>query len=162
MSFGELRNRLWPIVEPIVEDEGLALVELEFVRQSGSWILRIYMDGPEGIRVEDCERVSRRLSPVLDVEDVIPHSYTLEVSSPGIPRPLRKAQDFERFSGEIARIEMASPCNGRKRFTGELAGVSEGEEGEVALKLDGGETVRLPVTDIRRARLAEEVQGAHR
>ena len=157
MLVGELRNRLWPIVETIVEDEGLELVELEFVRQSGSWILRIYMDRPEGIRLKDCERVSRRLSPVLDVEDVIPYSYTLEVSSPGTPRPLRKARDFERFSGEMVRIEMTSPCNGRKRFTGELASVSGGDEGEVALKLEGGETVHLPVTDIRRARLAEEV-----
>ncbi|MDP6484707.1 MAG: ribosome maturation factor RimP, partial [Nitrospinota bacterium] len=67
MLAGELRGRLWPVVEPIVEDEGLELVEVEFVHQNGSWVLRIYMDAPGGVRIEDCERVSRRLSPVLDV-----------------------------------------------------------------------------------------------
>ena len=157
MLAGELRGRLWPVVEPIVEDEGLELVEVEFVHQNGSWVLRIYMDAPGGVRIEDCERVSRRLSPVLDVENLIPHHYTLEVSSPGVPRPIRKARDFERLSGERARIEMALPMNGRKRFTGELAGVSGGPEPVVALALDDGEMVHLPLTRIKRARQDIEI-----
>ena len=154
LQVGELRNRLWPFVEPIVKDEKLDLVEVEFVRQSGSWILRIFMDKPGGVRLEDCERVSRRLSPLLDVEDVIPHNYTLEVSSPGIPRPLRRAEDFERFSGSRAKIEMSFPSNGRKRFTGLLAGISKEEH--LILKLDEGETVHLSIADIKRARLTSE------
>lgn len=154
MQVGELRNRLWPVVEPIIKDEKLDLVEVEFVRQGGSWILRIFMDRSGGVRLEDCERVSRRLSPVLDVEDVIPSPYTLEVSSPGIPRPLRMAGDFERFSGERARIEMSFPSNGRKRFTGLLAGVLKEEK--LILKLDEGETVHLSIADIKRARLMSD------
>ena len=157
MLAGELRGRLWPVVEPIVEDEGLELVEVEFVHQNGSWVLRIYMDAPGGVRIEDCERVSRRLSPVLDVENLIPHHYTLEVSSPGVPRPIRKARDFERLSGERARIDMALPMNGRKRFTGELAGVSGGPEPVVALALDDGEMVHLPLTRIKRAHQEIEI-----
>ncbi|MDP6085798.1 MAG: ribosome maturation factor RimP [Nitrospinota bacterium] len=157
MLAGELRGRLWPVVEPIVEDEGLELVEVEFVHQNGSWVLRIYMDAPGGVRIEDCERVSRRLSPVLDVENLIPHHYTLEVSSPGVPRPIRKARDFERLSGERARIDMALPMNGRKRFTGELAGVSGGSEPAVALALDDGEMVHLPLTRIKRAHQEIEI-----
>lgn len=154
----ELRDRLWPIVEPVVEEEGLELVEVEFVRQGGSWVLRIYMDKPGGVGLGDCERVSRRLSPVLDVEDLIPHRYVLEVSSPGIPRPLRLARDFDRFSGRRARIELAVPTGGRSRFAGELAGVSGGEDPEVALKLGEGQVVRLRLADVKRARLEEQIQ----
>ncbi|MFQ5691971.1 MAG: ribosome maturation factor RimP [Nitrospinota bacterium] len=156
MHTGELRSRLWPVVAPIVEEEGLELVELEFIQQGGRWVLRVYMDRPGGVVLDDCERVSRRLSPVLDVEDLIPHRYTLEVSSPGIPRPLRRVDDFQRFSGRPARIEMALPVGGRKRYSGELAGVSGGEAPEVALKLGEGEVVRLPLANIKRARLKEE------
>jgi ribosome maturation factor RimP len=116
------------------------------------------MDRAGGVKLEDCERVSRRLSPALDVEDLIPHRYTLEVSSPGIPRPIRKVSDFERFSGQQARIEMAVPSTGRKRFLGELAGVSSGAEPEVMLKLENGEIAHLPIDHIKRARLMMDLQ----
>jgi len=156
----ELRTRLWPIVEPIAEEEGLELVEVEFVQQSGNWVLRIYLDKPGGVQLDDCERVSRRLSPVLDVEDLIPHRYVLEVSSPGIPRPLRRACDFERFSGHRARIELVLPLDGRRRFSGELAGVSGEPESQVTLKLEGGEVVHLSLAQIKRARLEGEMEGS--
>ncbi|MFQ5911637.1 MAG: ribosome maturation factor RimP [Nitrospinota bacterium] len=162
MLAGEVRSRLWPIVDPVVEDEGLELVELEFVQQGGRWVLRIYMDKPGGVQLEDCERVSRRVSPVLDVEDPIPHRYVLEVSSPGIPRPIRRAHDFERFCGQRARIELTLPVRGRKRYSGKLAGVSGGAAPEVALKLEGGEVVRLSLAQIKRARLEEEMEGTNR
>ncbi|MEE8109632.1 MAG: ribosome maturation factor RimP [bacterium] len=154
---GELRSRLWPVVEPVVEEEGLELVELEFIQQRGMWVLRIYMDKTGGVQLDDCQRVSRRLSPVLDVEDIIPQRYTLEVSSPGIPRPLRRARDFERFSGQRARIELALPITGRKRYSGELAGVLSGTQPEVALRLEDGELVHLPLGQIKRARLEGEI-----
>jgi len=155
---GELRICLWPVIEPIVEEEGLELLEIELIQQRGDWVLRIYMDREGGVNLDDCERVSRRVSPVLDVEDLIPHRYTLEVSSPGIPRPLRKASDFERFSGQPARIEMAVSSTLRKRYSGELAGVSSGFKPEVMLKLENGEIAHLPIEHIKRARLMMDLQ----
>ena len=108
-------------LRPIVEEEGLELVEVEFIHHSGSWVLRIYMDKPGGVRVEDCARVSRRLSPVLDVEDLIPHHYTLEVSSPGVPRPIRTARrpdaGFRSFHKEGTRIRMPAPRRRQPRET---------------------------------------------
>jgi ribosome maturation factor RimP len=109
----------------------------------------VYIDGPNGVSVDDCATVSRQLSAVLDVEDPLPGQYVLEVSSPGLDRPLVRPEDFRRFAGQEAKLRMAQPVNGRRNFTGRIAGVTGGNvaletsEGRVELALDQIETARL-------------------
>lgn len=112
------------------------------------------------IVVDDCAEVSRALSAILDVEDPIQGAYTLEVSSPGIDRPLLRADDFERFRGFAARVELGRPLDGRRRFTGRIIGV---QDGQVRLHLDTEEDVGLPIIDIQRAKLVltDDLIAAH-
>ena len=117
-----------------------------------SGVLRIYIDRPEGVTLDDCQKVSQQLSAVLDVEDPIPGAYTLEVSSPGLDRPLRKPADFRQRLGQRVRIELLLPLNGRRRFTGTLRGV---ETDEVLIEVDAT-LVRLPFAQIGKARLVPE------
>jgi ribosome maturation factor RimP len=112
--------------------------------------VRLYIDAAEGISLDDCERVSRAVSELLDVEDPVPGQYTLEVSSPGIERPLRSAAQFARYLGEMVAVEMVQPVEGRRRFKGALA--AAGEE-TIEVEVDGRRHV-LPIDGIRRAQLA--------
>ena len=148
-----MRERLISLLEAPIEALGYELVELEFPPH----LLRIYIDREGGVTVDDCEKVSRQVSGVLDVEDPIPGHYTLEVSSPGLDRPLRKPADFARFAGEQARIELSLPLEGRRRFAGTLKGC-EGEE--VLIEVDGT-LHRLPLEGIAKARLVPEFESKH-
>ena len=143
-----MRETLLRIIEPAVNGLGYGLVELEFQGK----LLRLYIDQPQGVTLDDCEKVSRQISAVLDVADPISGAYTLEVSSPGLDRPLRKPEDFSAQSGKRARIELTLPLNGRRRFTGTLRGV---ENAEVLIEVDGV-VLRLPFAQIGKARLAPE------
>ncbi|MBU6469980.1 MAG: ribosome maturation factor RimP [Gammaproteobacteria bacterium] len=143
-----MRETLLRIIEPAVNGLGYELVDLEFQGK----LLRLYIDQPQGVTLDDCEQVSRQISAVLDVADPIPGAYTLEVSSPGLDRPLRKPADFSAQAGKRARIELTLPLNGRRRFAGTLRGV---EHDEVLIEVDGA-MFRLPCTQIAKARLAPE------
>lgn len=156
-----MRGRLIAMLEPSVAELGYELVELE---HSGG-LLRIYIDHSPateaGITVDDCERVSKHVSALLDAEDPIPGHYTLEVSSPGLDRPLRTAAHFRAVVGQRARLVLDAPLPGatepgkppRKAFTGTVLGVEQGASGdEVALEVDG-KTWRLPLRALARARL---------
>lgn len=145
-----MRERLISLLEGPIEALGYELVEVEFPPH----LLRIYIDREGGVTVDDCEVVSRQVSAVLDVEDPIPGHYTLEVSSPGLDRPLRKAADYARFAGERAKVELLLPIEGRKRFTGTLKGC---EAGEVSIEVDGV-LHRLPLDGISKARLVSEFE----
>ena len=152
-----LEARIAAIVEPVALDLGFRLVRIRVNGQNGC-TLQIMAERPDGaFTVEDCELLSRSVSPVLDVEDPIDRAYHLEVSSPGIDRPLVRRSDFERWAGHLAKIEMAILQKGRKRFRGTLMGATA--SGEAALvKLDDvpvGEpdTVELPLNAIGEARL---------
>jgi ribosome maturation factor RimP len=147
-----LRDRLIELLEPVVSELGYELWELEYVTRAGGTLLRLYIDLPEGISLDDCERVSRAVSEKLDVEDPIPTEYTLEVSSPGLDRVLRTQQHFERFAGERVKLDMTEPVNGRKRFAGRLTEVGVGE---ITLDVDGT-AVKLPIAGIHKARLAPD------
>jgi ribosome maturation factor RimP len=147
-----MRETLLRLLEAPVEALGYAVVELEFHPQGRGGLLRIFIDREGGVTVDDCEKVSRQVSAVLDVEDPIPGAYTLEVSSPGLDRPLRKEADFTRFAGEKAKLELLLPRDGRKRYTGTLKGC---EAGEVLMEVDGV-VHRLPLGDIAKARLVPE------
>lgn len=144
------RERLISLIEPLAAQLGYELVELEFVPGRGRGSLRIFIDRPEGIGISDCERVSREVSALLDVEDPIPNAYSLEVSSPGDDRVLCKPAHFERFKGSRVLVELVAPRAGRRRYTGMLQEVAATG---VTLNVDGAR-VDLPFGEIAKARLA--------
>jgi ribosome maturation factor RimP len=144
-----LAERLNALLEPVVNALGYELVLLEFSPHKGSASLRLYIDAAAGITLHDCEKVSREVAAELDVENPIQQSYRLEVSSPGLDRPLVKPEHFVRFRGEQVKIQTLVPVGGRRRFQGVLSGASGRE---VSLVTDAGE-VTLPLADIERARL---------
>ena len=120
------RNRIRQLVAMAVESLGYEFVDLEFKGAGNSSILRIYIDKPDGIAHSDCGLVSEQVGTVLDVEDVIPHKYTLEVSSPGLDRKLVKESDFSRFEGKLAKIQTRIPLQHQKVFKGRLKGLRDG------------------------------------
>jgi len=143
------KERLLELLEPTVAAMGFELADLD-AHLGRRGLLRLYIDRPGGVTLDDCQRVSEQVSAWLDVEDPLPGSYVLEVSSPGFDRRLRTAAHFERFGGEQARIELKDVRDGRRKLLGRLAGV---EGGVVMIEVDG-EVVRLPMSDIAVARLA--------
>jgi ribosome maturation factor RimP len=145
-------RHLQDIIEPVVESIGYELVGIEYIRQPKNNLLRLYIDSEQGITLDDCERVSGQVSAVLDVEDPIKGHYTLEVSSPGLDRPLFKPEHFQRFAGHKARVRLGVSVDGRRKFSGVLQGM---DDGNVVMLVDGNE-VRLPVNDIEQARLVPE------
>lgn len=147
-------RELEALLSPVVEAMGFEFVGLEYLPQGKHSLLRIYIDTPDGITVDDCGDVSHQVSGVLDVEDPIKGQYVLEVSSPGIDRPLFKFTDFERFNGHAVQIRLQMPLDGRRNFRGVLQGV-EANERQVVLAVDG-ETVNLPWDRIEKARLVAE------
>ena len=148
-----LRERLIALIEPLLVRMGYELVELEHVAGRASSVVRIFIDRPEaphGVGIDDCERVSHEVSALLDVEDPIPMAYTLEVSSPGADRVLRKRTHFDRFVGSRVFVELKEPRDGRKRYTGMLRVVQD--EG-IELEVDR-QKVSVPFGEIGKARLA--------
>jgi ribosome maturation factor RimP len=149
----QLLEKVRDVVVPACEAVHYEVVDLEWKREQGSWILRIFIDNPlgGGISHDDCERVSRQVSAALDVHDVISHAYALEVSSPGLDRPLRTADHFRRFVGQKAKVRLRLGVEGRRNFSGAIVSVSE-EGKAVTLSVDGKEWV-LPLDDLDRANL---------
>ncbi len=145
-----LRERLIALIEPLIGRLGYELVDLEHSAGRGSAVVRLYIDRAAGVGIEDCERVSREVSALLDVEDPIPTAYTLEVSSPGFERTLRTREHFERFVGSRVFVELSAPRAGRRRYTGTLLGVDA--EG-FSLEVDG-QRVAVSFADLGKARLA--------
>jgi ribosome maturation factor RimP len=133
----------------VLEGMGRELVEVQFRREGHGWVLRLFIDGPDGVTIDDCAAVSRAISTWLDVEDLIEHAYHLEVSSPGLERPLKKASDYERFSGRKARIKLREPLNDQKVYRGTIEDVDEQgvtllvEERPVSLAFDNIAKARL-------------------
>lgn len=144
-----MREQLLSLLEPPVGALGYELVDVEFASAGSGGLLRLYIDAPAGITVDDCERVSHRVSEILDVEDPIPGAYTLEVSSPGLDRILRTREHFERFRGSRIRVQLSLPIEGRRRYTGTLTSVTEDA---IEMEVDG-EPVQLERTRIHKARV---------
>ena len=149
MSKGVEWERVRRLIGEIIEGQGYELVDVEF-KGGGNSILRIFIDQPAGISHRDCELVSLQVGTVLDVEDLIPFSYTLEVSSPGLDRKLVKESDYTRFGGKLARIQTRIPLHQQKVFRGRLQGV---HEGKVRLELPKGDLLEIPLDVIQEARL---------
>ena len=144
--------KLTNLLQPLVEDLGYEFVGLEHSSNPKNPVLVVYIDQPGGIAVEDCERVSREVAALLDVEDPIPGHYNLEVSSPGLDRPLFTLEQFERFRGEVAQISLFAPLEGRRKFKGPILGT---RNGKVQLDQDGAE-VELDAGNIAKARLVPD------
>ncbi|MGE5809324.1 MAG: ribosome maturation factor RimP [Nitrospirota bacterium] len=139
------------ILDPILASRGLSLWDMELQKHGPSWLLRIYIDREgTGVTLDDCEAVSRDLGAALDVEDVIPHAYTLEVSSPGLDRRLSKPDHFARFTGSAVKVKTYQLINGQKVFEGRLLGLS-GDRVKVEIK--PGQIVEIPMGDIAKASL---------
>lgn len=149
--------------ERVAASYGLELFDVQFRRESPGWVLRVILDtadvgidpggGIDGVRISDCQRVSEDLSAILDVEDLIDHAFTLEVTSPGLDRPLRHEADYRRFTGRLAKIVVREPVDGQTHFEGRLQGV---DEATVLVEAGKGKIKRIPLGLISRGRLAVE------
>jgi ribosome maturation factor RimP len=144
-------RQVWSLAEPVCESEGLELIQVEYQRESAGRILRLYVDKPGGIRLDDCIGVSRQMNDILDVHLADVGPYNLEVTSPGPERPLARRQDFDKFKGARIKIKTYQPLNGRKNFKGVLLGIS-GDE--VSLQIDE-QIVTIAYADISKAHLIE-------
>jgi len=150
MSIGVEWERVRRLIEKTIESQGYELVEAQLKGGGKNSILRIFIDKPSGISHHDCELVSEQVGTVLDVEDLIPSSYTLEVSSPGLDRKLVKESDYTRFGGKLARIQTRIPLRQQKLFRGRLQGFSEGK---IRLELPNGDLLEIPLDVVQEARL---------
>ena len=122
----KITERVEALVRPHVEAEGCSLWDVEYVREAGTWFLRLLIDKEGGVSIDDCERISRRLDPLLDEEDPIPDSYVFEVGSAGADRELKRPGDFERFMGSDVDVKLYRPVDGSKLYVGKLTGYEEG------------------------------------
>lgn len=141
-----------PVAEELAARLGLEVVDVEYRREGGGWVLRVFIDKPGGVTLDDCQALSEELSDRLDDLDPIPTSYSLEVSSPGIERPLKRPADFERFAGRRVHVRTFAPLEGRRNFQGRLVGLVEGD---VVLETDAGQ-VAIPHDLVAKAHLVAE------
>ncbi|MGE4273606.1 MAG: ribosome maturation factor RimP [Desulfitobacterium sp.] len=140
------------IITPVITEQGLELVDIEYVKEGAHWYLRIYIDKENGVDIDDCTNVSHLVSEVLDKNDPITQAYMLEVSSPGLERPLKKDEDFERFKGKLVRVLTKEPFQGYQEFTGYLVGLIEDD---IVLEYKK-EKVVIPRTIVEKANLTFE------
>jgi ribosome maturation factor RimP len=149
----EIIEQLQDILLPVLQDYGLELVEIEFKPSGKRWLLRLYVDKEGGVTIADCETVSREFGRILDVEDVIDHPYSLEVSSPGLTRPLKKWEDFLRNKGKMCRIITKEQIEGTTEFRGTIVNSTE-EKLEIAGATD---VFTIPIYAIKKANLEFEL-----
>jgi ribosome maturation factor RimP len=146
-------QELYTLIEPVLDRLGYELVGLDFSPRPGNGLLRIYIDSPQGITLDDCTKASHQVSGLLDVEDPIRGPYTLEVSSPGLDRPLFTREHFSRFAGCRVRVQLQFMQDGRRKFTGMLRGV---RDNDVIIEEEAG-TVSIPLERIAKANLVPEI-----
>ena len=151
------QTHLWELFEPVVNGMGFDLIEIEHFPNPKHGVLRLFIDKPAGsdvesVVIEDCSAVSRQISALIDVEDPIRGQFNLEVSSPGLDRPLRRLQDFQRFTGSLVKLKTVMPLEGQRNFTGRLL---EASEDVVVIETDD-EEISLPMTAIEKARIVPE------
>jgi ribosome maturation factor RimP len=151
------QTHLWELFEPVVNGMGFDLVEIEHFPNPKHGVLRLFIDKPagcesEGVVIEDCSAVSRQISALIDVEDPIRGKFNLEVSSPGLDRPLRRLQDFQRFTGSLVKLKTVMPLEGQRNFKGRLL---EANEDVVVIETDA-EEISLPMSAIEKARIVPE------
>ena len=142
-------RRAWETLEAPLSEKGYELLEVEYARENAAWVLRLFIDKPGGVTLDDCQSASHAASALLDAADFVEGHYMLEMSSPGFDRPLRKAKDFERFAGERVRISAQTPVAGRRQFKGVLCGIQDG-----MISVDCSGTIcAVHLENIKKARL---------
>jgi ribosome maturation factor RimP len=129
-----IEKTVWELAQPVVEQAGLELWDVEYVTEAGQKYLRLYLDGPEGVTIEDCENISRAFDPILDEKDPVPDSYVFEVSSAGCERQLKRPSDFQRFIGSLVEVKLYSAADGAKQWVGTLVSY---EDGDVTIEAGG-------------------------
>ncbi|HDZ23605.1 MAG TPA: ribosome maturation factor RimP [Desulfobacteraceae bacterium] len=149
---GTITDQITMLVEPVLEEMGFELIDVEYFGPGGRRVLRVYMDRPGGVSLDDCARVSREIGVLIDVKDLIPERYVLEVSSPGLNRRLKREKDFAWAMGKKVKVRMKTPVEGRRNFTGRLI---EMQEGTIAVEVEKGKAV-LPIHGIEKANLVYE------
>ncbi len=153
MSTKDRIKKLWAMLEPYANDQGFEIIELEFSSYGKTPVLRVYIDGLEGtgkkVTLDDCASVSQVLSNVLDTVNMEEETYILEVSSPGFDRPLRREKDFQKYKGELIKVQTEMPIDGRKVYKGILQGI---EEGMIIIDVDGN-LIRVHLENLKRANL---------
>ena len=145
----EIIDRVKDIATPILLDEGMALVEIEYRREAKGWVLRLYIDKEEGVSIDDCTHISQEIGRSLDVEDFILAPYTLEVSSPGLTRPLKNEKDFTKYLNHLIKLKTFDPIENRRRFKGRLLGIFENR---IEVEVDGG-IIHIPLANVAKANL---------
>ena len=146
----KVTEKVEALARPVVEDEGCELWSVEYVREAGSWYLRVFIDKDGGVGIDDCERISRRLDPILDEADPIPDSYVFEVGSAGAERELKRPSDFEKFMGSEVEVKLYQPLDGSKSFVGVLRGYDA--DGTVTIER-GNKELRITKTQTAQVRL---------
>ncbi|OGQ48080.1 MAG: hypothetical protein A3I09_01795 [Deltaproteobacteria bacterium RIFCSPLOWO2_02_FULL_47_10] len=150
MSVMEIVKKAEAATSPVLAELGYALVDVEYVNDHGRWVLRFYIERNDGaVSIDDCANVSRSLASVLDVENIVEGRYSLEVSSPGLDRPLKRPEDFVRFTGSKARVRTTTPVGGRSNFYGILHGM---QGTDILINVDGAE-YKVPIDLLSRARI---------
>jgi len=154
VSTEEIRIRIRNIIEPLINSLGITVDNVEFSKMGGRGLLRVFIEKESGVTLDDCEHVSREIEAVLDVEDPIPYSYVLEVSSPGLDRPLKQLKDFKKYAGKTARVITFEPIDSQTFFIGKIVDV--GDE-EISLLLPKDRKILIPYKNISKARLEVEL-----
>ena len=145
----KVTEQVWQFAEPVVQENGCSLWDVEYVREGGEWFLRVYIDKEGGVNIDDCEAISRALDPILDEKDPIPDRYNFEVCSAGLERALRRESDFRRFMGSAVTVRLYRPLDGAKEYTGTLTGFADGD---ITLET-GGQARTFKKTEVAQARL---------
>jgi ribosome maturation factor RimP len=153
VAYEDVREEITKLAEPLLLHEGLELVDVEYRMENGQWIVRVFIDKEGGVTLGDCAKVSRELGNLLDIKDIIIHEYNLEVSSPGLDRPLVKEIDFLKNKGKKVKIKVGDKIEDRRNFTGILEGI-DGDD--VILKGEQGDQWRIPFANIDKARLVHD------
>ncbi|MBC2721992.1 ribosome maturation factor RimP [Desulfosporosinus sp.] len=148
-----IEKQIESIVEPLVKEKGLELVHVEYVREGAHWYLRLYIDKDGGVDMDDCSAVSHVVSEMLDQKNPIPQAYMLEVSSPGLERPLKKEEDFVRFQGSLISVHTTTQHQGFKKFSGNLVGLINDE---IVLEYNN-ERVAIPRSIVKKAHLELDI-----
>ena len=145
----KITDVVWQFSDPIVKAHGCSLWDVEYVREGGAWFLRLYIDKPGGVNIDDCEAISRAVDPILDEKDPIPDSYSFEVCSAGLERALKRPRDFEQFMGSRVCVRLYKPVDGAKEFIGTLTGY---RDGAVSIE-SAGKSYTFEKTELAQVRL---------
>jgi len=148
----ETKERVHALAAHVLADQNMELIDLEYQREGRGWVLRLYIDKEGGITLDDCARVSQEIGTVLDVEDFIGTPYSLEVSSPGLNRPLKNERDFIKYRDRLIKVKTFEPIDNRRNFKGKLREISDGR---IEMEIDGG-VVTIPLANVAKANLEVE------